>query len=427
MRQVPLAHRLRPETLEEFFGQERMMEGEGRLREMILEDKVTSAIFYGPPGTGKSALAHIIAVRTSARVFRLNAAVDRMEELRGALKAAEEERERRCLLVIDEIHRFNKVQQEALLPYVEDGTVVLVGMTTENPYFFLSKALVSRSSVFEFRPLEPEALVRILERALSWYGRERGVEVVVGEGAREALLASASGDARRMLNLLELAVPAEARGRYELTAERVGQVAGRKAVVYDRDAEGHYDTISAFIKSVRGSDPDAALYWAAKMLEAGEPPEYLCRRLVILASEDIGNADPAALPLAMAAFEACRVVGMPEARIILAQAVTYCATAPKSNAAYLAIDAALEDVRKGRVMEVPEHLRDGNWYNREKFGRGKGYIYPHDHPWHYVRQDYLPEPRTYYRPSEMGFERTIRKRLEFWARLGREAGEGEEA
>jgi putative ATPase len=297
-------------------------------------------------------------------------------------------------------------------------------MTTENPYFFLSKALISRSSVFEFRPLERIALLAIFDRVCRWFGSEHSVRVTASEPVREALVGLASGDARRLINLVELAVPSDGRKEYDITIERLEEVARKKSVVYDRDADEHYDTISAFIKSVRGSDPDAALYWAAKMLEGGEPPEFLCRRLIILASEDIGNADPAALPLVIAAFEACRVVGMPEARIPLGQAVTYCATAPKSNAAYLAMDAALEDIRGGRVLQVPNHLKDGNFYNREKLGRAQGYVYPHDHPWHYVRQAYLPEDRTYYKPSEMGFEKTIKKRMEFLEQLDRNSKEG---
>jgi len=425
MKYEPLAHILRPKTLDDFFGQVEILGGNSFLKELILQDKITSVIFYGPPGTGKSTLANLIASLSKANSFKLNAVTARIEDLRDVIHKAQQEKDKRSLLIIDEIHRFTKVQQEALLPFVEDGTVILIGVTTENPYFFLSKALISRTTVFEFKPLEKDALKNILNRTLQWFFKERKLEVIIEPAAEEFLLDLCSGDARRLINIIELAVPGDSTGSFIITKDRIEEVTRTRSVLYDRDADEHYDTISAFIKSVRGSDPDAALYWAAKMLEGGEPPEFICRRLIILASEDIGNADPHAIVLAMASFDACRVVGMPEAKIILSQAITYCATAPKSNASYLAIESALSDIKKGEIYPVPDYLKDSNYYNREKFGRASGYLYPHDYKWHYVTQKYLPVAKSYYKPSELGFEKIIKKRMEFFFKLNSQSKDGE--
>lgn len=423
---APLAARMRPRTADEFVGQTHFF-GPGKLlRRMLEADRLASVIFYGPPGTGKTALAHVIAHHTQARFVALNAAASGVAELREALAGAKERRRagKRTVLFVDELHRFNKAQQDVLLPDVEEGVVILIGATTHNPFFTVTSALVSRSQIFEFKPLSTDEIKTILRRALA--DPERGLgkhKVALADEALDFLAEVSDGDARRALNALELGVLTTQPGpdgliRYDLkVAEDSIQ---RKAVVYDRDEDAHYDAASAFIKSMRGSDPDAALYWMAKMLEGGEDPRFIARRIVICAAEDVGNAAPMALVLASAALQAAEFVGMPEARIPLAQAVTYIATCPKSNAAYLAIDRAMEDVREGRVLEVPDHLRDASYRGAERLGRGKGYQYAHDHPGHFVEQDYLPVERTYYEPTEEGAEKQIKERLEAWRRRKRE-------
>lgn len=420
---APLAARMRPRTAAEFVGQEHFF-GTGRLlRRMLEADRLASVIFYGPPGTGKTALAHVIAHHTQARFVAVNAAASNVAELREALAAAKERRRhtgRRTVLFVDELHRFNKAQQDVLLPDVEEGVVILVGATTHNPFFTVTSALVSRSQVFEFRPLRPDDLKAIIRRALA--DAERGLgqhKVELADEALEHLAKLSDGDARRALNALEVGVlttPPGPDGVIHFGLEVAEDSIQRKAIVYDRDEDAHYDAASAFIKSMRGSDPDAALYWMAKMLEGGEDPRFVARRIVICAAEDVGNAQPLALVLASAALQAAEFVGMPEARIPLAQAVTYIATCPKSNAAYVAIDRALEDVREGRLLEVPEHLRDASYRGAERLGRGKGYQYAHDHPGHFVEQDYLPVERTYYEPSGEGAEKQIKERLDEWRR-----------
>jgi len=424
---APLAARMRPRTPEEFVGQGHFF-GPGKLlRRMLEADRLASVIFYGPPGTGKTALAHVIAHHTQARFVALNAAASGVAELRDALAAARERRRhaaKRTVLFVDELHRFNKAQQDVLLPDVEEGVVLLIGATTHNPFFTVTSALVSRSQVFEFKPLGVEDVKAILRRALA--DPERGLgsyKVALSDEALEHLAAVSDGDARRALNALEVGVLTTPPGpdgiiRYDLkVAEDSIQ---RKAIVYDRDEDAHYDAASAFIKSMRGSDPDAALYWMAKMLDGGEDPRFIARRVVICAAEDVGNAAPLALVLASAALQAAEFVGMPEARIPLAQAVTYIATCPKSNAAYLAIDRAMEDVREGRVLEVPDHLRDANYPGAKRLGRGEGYQYAHEGEGHYVEQDYLPVERTYYEPTEEGAEKQIKERLEAWKKRKRE-------
>ncbi len=407
---------MRPRSLDEYVGQEHIL-GPGKLlRRAIEADRFMSLILYGPPGAGKTALSQLIAERSNAICVGLNAVTAGVADIRRVVQEASEERARsgrRTVLFIDEIHRFTRVQQDALLPDVERGTITLIGASTQNPFFAIIPALSSRSQIFEFLPLQDEHLRTIMVRALE--DRERGLgerNVVLTEEAREFIVARSGGDARRVLNALELGVlstPPDSDGRIVYDLRVAEESIQKKALAYDED--DHYDTISAFIKSLRGSDPDAALYWMAKMLYAGEDPLFIARRIVIAASEDVGNADPRALFVAVSAYQAIERIGMPEGRIVLAQAATYVASAPKSNAAYLGIDAALRDIENGQMMPVPDHLKDAHYKGAGRLGRGKGYRYPHDSPGHYVLQDYLPQKRTYYRPTEQGEEKRIRERL----------------
>jgi len=405
--------------LEEFVGQTHLV-GPGKLlRRAIEADRITSVILYGPPGTGKTALAHIIAHATRAHVERVNATAAGVSELREAIVRAKERVRvdgRRTILFIDEIHRFNKSQQDVLMPDVEQGNPILIGATMFNPFFALVPALLSRSLVCEFKPLAQEDVLTILRRALA--DRERGLGQVPLRVDDEALVHLAQvcdGDARRALNALEVAAlttPKEPDGVARLTRAAVEESIQKKAVVYDRQEDAHYDTISAFIKSMRGSDPHATLYWMAKMLYAGEDPRFIARRIVICAAEDVGNADPQALVVATAAMQASEFVGLPECRIPLAQAAVYVACAPKSNAAYLGIEKAMKDVEEGRTLEVPSHLKDAHYQGAKKLGRGVGYKYAHDFPGHHVAQEYLPTSTIYYEPTGLGFEKTIKERLE---------------
>ncbi len=399
---------MRPRTLDEVVGQRHIIGPGSLLRRAIESDRLMSVIFFGPPGTGKTTLAQVIAHHTKARFETLNAVSSGVSDIRRVIEAAQEERAlygRKTVLFIDEIHRFNKAQQDALLPFVEAGLIVLIGATTENPYFEVNPALVSRSHVFRLEPLAEEDLLILLQRALA--DGERGLgryHPYVTEAAQRLLVRVAAGDARRMLNALEAAVlsaPIDAQGRAVVDEEQASASLQERQVVYDRQGDEHYDTISAFIKSVRGSDPDAAMLWLAKMLHAGEDPRFIARRLTILAAEDIGNADPMGLVVAIAAWQAVERIGMPEGRIVLAQATAYLATAPKSNAAYVAIDKALADVAQGLPLTVPPHLRGTGYPGAEALGSGRGYLYPHDFPGHYVEQSYWPEgvePRQYYIP-----------------------------
>ncbi len=416
--QVPLAARMRPRTLEEFFGQEHLL-GPGKLLRRVIEaDRLSSLVLYGPPGSGKTSLAEVIALTTKRRFQRASGVLANVATLRGLLEGARlAGSSRGTILFIDEIHRFNKAQQDVLLPYVEDGSVTLIGATTHNPQVFINTPLTSRSLVFELRPLALEATLELLRHALA--DPERGLGacgIVAEEAALRHLAERCDGDARRALNALEVAArstPKAADGLCHLTVDVAEESIQRKMVAYDRDEDGHYDTISAFIKSVRGSDPQAACYWLAKMLVAGEDPRFIARRLVILASEDIGNADPRGLSVAVGAMQAVEFIGMPEARITLAQATTYLATAPKSNAAYRAIDEAMADVAGGRTLAVPDALR-----NLRPKVQGQApapaYRYPHDYAGHHVAQDYLPAPRTYYRPTRQGYEDVIARRMAAW-------------
>ncbi len=414
----PLAARLRPQTLDEIVGQDHIL-GPGRLlRRAIEADRLGSVILYGPPGCGKTSLAEVIARITRRRFERGSGVLSNVPQLRELLDSARHRAARgeRTILFLDEIHRFNKAQQDVLLPYVEDGSVTLIGATTHNPFFFINGPLVSRSQIFELRALAPPDVAVLLRRALVHPDGLAAIPAEVDDDAIEHLARTCEGDARRALNALEIAVlttPPGPDGRVRVTRAAAEDSIQTKAVLYDADEDGHYDTISAFIKSVRGSDPHAAVYWLAKMLYAGEDPRFIARRLVILASEDIGNADPHGLVLAAAAAQACELVGMPEARIVLAQATTYLASAPKSNAAYLAIEEALGDVQRGVVLPVPMHLRDAHYRGAEQLGH-TGYRYAHDGPGHVVDQDYIPTDTVYYRPTDQGYEATIRRRLEAW-------------
>jgi putative ATPase len=414
--QAPLAWRMRPRDLSEFNGQEHIL-GPGKLlRRAIETDRFMSLILYGPPGSGKTALAHLIAERSQAHFVSLNAVTAGVADIRRVAQESAEERAKsgkRTLLFIDEIHRFTRVQQDALLPDVERGNITLIGASTQNPFFAIIPALSSRSRIFEFKPLRDEDIRAIILRALA--DKERGLgamAITLTDEAREFIVARSTGDARRALNALELGVLSTKPGPdsvilFDLQAAE--ESIQKKALVYDEDE--HYDTISAFIKSIRGSDPDAALYWMAKMITAGEDPLFIARRIVISASEDIGNADPRALMVATAAYQAVERIGMPEGSLPLAQAVTYLASSPKSNAAYLGIKAALKDIETNPVMPVPDHLKDASYKGAARLGRGKGYQYPHDFPGHFVQQDYLPQKRVYYRPTEQGDEKRLKERL----------------
>jgi putative ATPase len=418
-RQAPLAARMRPRTLAEFIGQEHIL-GPGKLlRRAVEADQLASIVLWGPPGTGKTTLASIIALTTHAEFTSLSAVMAGVKDLREAVERAKQTRSlysRRTVLFVDEIHRFNKSQQDALLPYVEDGTLILIGATTENPYFEVIGALVSRSRVFQLLPLDRDSLEVILRIAATdperGYG---GLLLHIADAAFDHWAELAGGDARVALNALELAVqttPADAGGVIRVGLDIAQESIQRRALLYDKNGDAHYDTISAFIKSVRGSDPDAAVYWLAKMLYAGEDPEFIARRMLILASEDIGLADPQALIVATAAAQALEWVGLPEARYALSEAALYLATAPKSNSAG-ALFKALADVEAEGEVAVPKHLQDAN-RDAKGLGHGQGYKYPHDYPDHHVPQQYLPwalRGRVYYHPSEQGYERAIAGRL----------------
>jgi len=420
LRHQPLAARMRPRELSEFVGQSHILGPGQLLRRAIEADRIQSLIFYGPPGTGKTSLAQIIARQTRSKFERLSGVESNVADMRRVLSAAANRLENKgqsTILFIDEIHRFNKAQQDVLLPDVEGGVVRLIGATTHNPFFFVNSPLVSRSQIFELRPLAEEDLYLLLQRSLA--DPERGLgyfKVQADEAALRHLAKLSDGDARKALNALEIAAlttAPDASGVIHLDLAVAEQSIQKKAVVYD-DEDAHYDTISAFIKSMRGSDPDATLYWLAKMIHAGEDPRFIARRIVIHAAEDVGLADPMALVLANAAFQAAEFIGWPEARIPLAEAAIYIATATKSNSTVLAIDAALKDVESGRTLAVPEHLRDASYRGAKRLGHGEGYQYAHDHPEHFVAQDYLGADKRYYEPTEQGVEKKIKERVEKW-------------
>ena len=414
---------MRPLTLEDIAGQDHIL-GPGKLlRRAIEADRLSSLILYGPPGCGKTSLAEVIALTTRRAFDRSSGVLSNVAGLRKSLEAAKQRRlvsKRETILFIDEIHRFNKAQQDVLLPYVEEGAVTLIGATTHNPFFFINNPLVSRSQIFQLEPLGVEAILLLLQRALASPDGLGHLKIQMDAAASQHLAAVCEGDGRRALNALEIAALTTAPGDdgvIHITRTVTEESIQKKAVVYDHDEDGHYDTISAFIKSVRGSDPNAALYWLAKMLYAGEDPRFVARRLIILASEDIGNADPRGLDIAVAALGAVDFVGMPEARIALAQATTYLATAPKSNAAYMGLEAAMADVKEGRTLPVPRHLRStGSKRAAKAFGH-EGYQYAHDFDGHFVDQEYVPTDKVYYQPGTQGYEEVIRKRMEHWNSL----------
>ena len=419
----PLASRMRPVTLEEVAGQQHIIGKDKLLYRAIKADKLGSVIFYGPPGTGKTTLAKVIANTTSARFKQLNATVAGKKDMEEVVKEAQEYLGmygKKTILFIDEIHRFNKGQQDYLLPFVEDGTLILIGATTENPYFEVNGALISRSIVFELKPLGKEDICSLLERAVTDVEKGMGsYQAVLHEDARDFLADISGGDARTALNALELGILTTEKspdGKIHIDLETASQCIQKRVVRYDKTGDNHYDTISAFIKSMRGSDPNAAVFYLAKMLYAGEDIKFIARRIMICAAEDVGNADPQALQVAVAAAQAVERLGMPEARIPLAQAVTYVASAPKSNAAYLAVDEAMEAVRSTKTT-VPVHLQDSHYKGAGKLGHGIGYQYAHDYPNHYVKQQYLPSElvdRVFYRPTENGYEKNIQ---EYFAKI----------
>jgi putative ATPase len=420
MRSQPLAARMRPRILAEFVGQDHILGPGQLLRRAIEADRIQSLIFYGPPGTGKTSLAQIIAGQTRSKFERLSGVESNVADMRRVLAAASNRLANTGLptiLFIDEIHRFNKAQQDVLLPDVEAGIVRLIGATTHNPFFFVNSPLVSRSQIFELRPLTEQDLLDLLHRALKDPDRGLGyMKVEAEEDALRHLAKLSDGDARKALNSLDIAAlttPPEADGTIKISLATAEQSIQKKAIVYD-DEDAHYDTISAFIKSMRGSDPDASLYWLAKMIHAGEDPRFIARRIVVHAAEDVGLADPMALVLANAAFQAAEFIGWPEARIPLAEATLYIATAPKSNTVITAIDAALEDVKSGRTLPVPEHLRDSHYAGAKRLGHGEGYKYAHDFPGHHLAQDYLGAVKRYYEPTEQGVEKKIKDRLDKW-------------
>ena len=422
-KESPLASRLRPRTLDEVVGQQHIIGKDKLLYRAIKADKLGSVIFYGPPGTGKTTLAKVIANTTQADFKQINATVAGKKDMEEVVTEAKNNMGmygRRTILFVDEIHRFNKGQQDYLLPFVEDGTLTLIGATTENPYFEVNGALLSRSRIFELKPLEKDDIKQLIYRAVTDSERGMGTyRVKIEEDAADFLADTANGDARAALNAVELGVLTTERsedGLIHIDLAAAQECIQKRAVRYDKDGDNHYDTISAFIKSMRGSDPDAAVYYLARMLYAGEDVKFIARRIMICASEDVGNADPQALNVAVSAALAAERIGLPEAQIILSQAASYVACAPKSNAAYVAIQNAMENVKTTRTMPVPVHLQDRHYKGAAKLGHGEGYKYAHDYPKHYVKQQYLPdgmEGTVFYEPSDNGYEKQIKAHMKW--------------
>lgn len=423
-KESPLAARLRPATLEEVVGQQHIIGKDKLLYRAIKADKLSSIIFYGPPGTGKTTLAKVIANTTSADFMQINATAAGKKDMEEVVEKAKNTLGmygKKTILFVDEIHRFNKGQQDYLLPFVEDGTLILIGATTENPYFEVNTALLSRSVIFELTPLMKEDIAKLIDRAV--YDKEKGMgayDAIIDDDAREFLSDIANGDARAALNAVELAVLTTQKsedGKIHIDIEAASECIQKRVVRYDKTGDNHYDTVSAFIKSMRGSDPNAAVYYLSRMLYAGESITFIARRIMICASEDVGNADPNALLVAVAAAQAVERIGMPEAKIILSQAVTYVATAPKSNASYMAVNKAYDIVKDTKTAKIPAHLQDSHYKGAAKLGHGMGYMYAHDYPNHYVKQQYLPEGMediVLYEPAEIGYEKRI---LEHMKRL----------
>lgn len=418
---LPLAARMRPSRLEDFVGQKHILSEGKLLWRLIKSDRIGAMIFYGPAGTGKTTLANIISKTTGSRFVRVNAVTSNVAELRQVVESAKKNfslTRQRTILFVDEIHHFNRSQQDILLPDIENNAVGFIGATTHNPSFALTAPLVSRSRVFQFEMLSADELVVIIKRVILNGFQEKKVQIEDDVLNQLALLSD--GDARKALNVLDIAVlsgVADEKGVITITQKDVEESTQKKFLSYDRDGDGHYDTVSAFIKSMRGSDPDAAVYWLAKMLDAGEDPRFIARRIVICASEDVGNADPMAIMVAISAFHALEFIGLPEARLALTQAVLYIATAPKSNSTTKAIDSALAALREKPVERVPDHLRDAHYYGARRFGAGIGYLYPHDYPGHFVRQEYRIGKERFYIPSDQGVEKEISERLARWTQL----------
>lgn len=409
-RTSPLAWRMQPDSFDEFIGQSHLVGMNRPLRRLIEDDKIVSVVFYGPPGSGKTALAHIIAKKTRADFISINAVTSGIKDIRQAALSKKREK---TILFVDEIHRFNKTQQDALLPYVETGVLTLIGASTQNPFFSLVPALSSRSLIFQFNPLSRDEIKTLLQKAVT---DNRGLgerNDTIDPEAINFIASISEGDARRALNILELSFISSIDSdgnRSAITLGHVKDVLQNKTLYYDED--DHYNTISAFIKSMRGSDPDAAVYWLARMLESGEDPLFIARRIVICASEDVGNADPYALVVAVSAMAAIEKIGMPEGRIPLAQATIHVATSPKSNASYIAIEKAIGSIRETPLQKVPDHLKDSHYAGAERLGAGKDYLYPHDFEKHYVKQDYMSRHKSFYTPSSEGYERIIKSRLQ---------------
>ncbi|MFH1612167.1 MAG: replication-associated recombination protein A, partial [bacterium] len=417
---LPLSAKIRPRNLEDFVGQEHILGANTLLKRSIESDRISSIIFHGPPGSGKTALALIIAEKTKSFFERINAVTSGVADIHKNIQKAKERRQlysKKTILFIDEIHRFNKLQQDALLPDVENGIIILIGATVENPYFYINSALLSRTNIFQFNSLTDKNIETILNKSLE--NKEFGLgqyKVNLHKESLNHLVKYSNGDARKALNALEIGVlttlPNE-NNEIDFTLHIAEESIQKKSLQYDKDGDMHYDIISAFIKSMRGSNPDASLYWLAKMLHCGEDPLFIARRIVICAAEDVGNADPMALVLANATLQVIKFIGMPEARIPLAQAVIYVATAPKSNSAYLAITEALNEVKENKSRPVPDHLRNTD-YKKETLDNEQNYKYPHDYPFHFVSQEYMPDFKQFYFPTNLGFEKTIKERLEYW-------------
>lgn len=421
-KEAPLANRLRPNTLDEFIGQEHIVGKDTLLYRAIKADKLSSLILYGPSGTGKTTLAKIIANTTKSIFIQINGVTSGTKDIKEIVEKAKITllNGKKTILFIDEIHRFNKSQQDTLLPHVEDGTIILIGATTENPYFEVNRALISRSIIFKLEPLSTNDIKQIITRAIN--NKENGLgyfNIKIDENALDFIANICNGDARVALNAIELASLTTKKsddGIIYINLKIAEQCIQKRAINYDKSGDNHYDTISAFIKSMRGSDPNAAVYYLAKMLYAGEDPKFIARRIIICASEDVGNADPRALQVAVSAFQAVEMIGMPECRIILSQAVCYVATAPKSNSSYLAIDKAMEDVQNIKIKQIPPYLKDAHYSGASELGNGIGYKYVHNYEKNYVKQQYLPDEikdNVYYNPSDNGYEKNIKKWLEF--------------